>query len=97
LAALLSRLPRLLAESGCALLVLNPLQSGFLPDPAAAPAINLTPLAALRLRLTPAGWLRRGPAIIGCVARVTISTPPFATPLTTLTCEMLFAQPAEGR
>jgi hypothetical protein len=50
LAALLPRLPRLLAASGCALIVLHPFPTGLLPD-ATAPLHTIpAPLTALRLR-----------------------------------------------
>jgi hypothetical protein len=90
LAALLRRLPRLLAGSGCALLALNPLPTGLLPDPDLAPLATLAPVAALRLRLTHAGWLRRGPAIAGARARADILRPPFAAPWASVGVELYF-------
>lgn len=92
LAALLRVLPRLLPATGCALLVLNPLPTGLLPDPAAAPAATLAAAAALRLRLAPAGWLRRGPEIVGVRTRAALLEPPFDTPRATLELELPFAQ-----
>jgi recombination protein RecA len=88
---LLRQLPRLLEGSGCALLALNPLPSGLLPDPACAPGHTLGPVAALRLRLAHAGWLRAGPAIVGCAARIDIRLPPFAEPSAVVAVALGFA------
>lgn len=93
LAALLRVLPRLLPATDCALLVLNPLPTGLLPDPAAAPSTTLAPVAALRLRLAPTGWLRRGPDIVGVRSRVAVLRPPFDVPWATLELELPFARP----
>ncbi|NTU83741.1 MAG: hypothetical protein HGA45_30940 [Chloroflexales bacterium] len=93
LRALLRPLRRLLQPTGCALLVLNPLPTGLLPDPAVAPAATLAALAALRLRLAPTGWLRRGPAIAGVRTRVSVLTPPFADPRATVVLDLPLAHP----
>lgn len=93
LAALLRLLPRLLPTTSCALLVLNPLPTGLLPDPAAAPTTTLASIAALRVRLAPAGWLRHGPDIVGVRSHVTVFDPPFDAPRTTLDLDLSFARP----
>jgi len=95
LAALLRLLPRRLADSSCVLIVLNPLPTGLLPDPAVAPHATLAPVMVLRLRLTHTGWLRRGPAIIGARTRIAVLQPPFGEPLTQVVVELTFAH-AEG-
>lgn len=92
LAALRTRLPRLLRESGCALIVLHPLPTGLLPDPADVGHSALAPITALRLRLAHQGWLRRGPAIVGSRTQVTLLPPPFTTPLATVAVELAFAR-----
>ncbi len=96
LAGLLRRLPRLLAAADCVLLVLNPRPSGLLPDPPQAPLATLAPVAALRLQLANTGWLRHGPAIIGCTARVEVCVPPRAEPAAVVQLELPFAG-AEGQ
>jgi recombination protein RecA len=92
LVALRARLPRLLVESGCVLIVLHPLPTGLLPDPAVASHDALAHLVSLRLHLVHQGWLRRGPSIVGCRTKVAVLTPPFATPTATLTIELPFAR-----
>lgn len=96
LAALWRRLPRLLEGSGCAVIVLSPLPSGLLPEPARASGHALGRVAALRLRLEHAGWLRRGPAIVGCQVEVGIQTAPFADPLARVTLALGFAGQGPG-
>ncbi len=92
LAALLRPLPRLLAGSGCMMLVLNPVPTGLLADPALAPSGSLTPVTALRLRLAHSSWVRRGPSIIGSQTRVTVLAPPFSEPTAHTTIELTFAR-----
>lgn len=92
LAAISPRLPRLLNESGCALVVLNPLPTGLLPDPAAPGHTALAHLTALRLRLAHRGWLRHGPAIVGSRTEIAVLPPPFAAPIATVAVELPFAR-----
>ncbi len=92
LAALHTRLPRLLRESGCALIVLHPLPTGLLADPADVGHGALASITALRLRLAQEGWLRRGPAIIGSRTRVAVQLPPFSDAAATLSIELAFAR-----
>lgn len=93
LRALLRPLQRLLPPTSCVLLVLNPLPTGLLPDPVAAPAATLAAIAALRLRLAPAGWLRRGQGIVGVRTRVSVLTPPFVGPRATVALDLPLAHP----
>jgi hypothetical protein len=95
LAALLRPLPRLLAGSCCAVLVLNPMPTGLLADPALAPSGSLTPVTALRLRLAHGSWVRRGPTIVGSQTRVTVLTPPFTEPIAHTAVELTFGRGEE--
>jgi hypothetical protein len=88
----LPRLPRLLAASGCALIVLHPFPTGLLPD-ATAPLHTIpAPLTALRLRLAHQDWLRRGPQIVGCRTGVTVLAPPFDHAYATAMVEIHLAE-----
>jgi len=92
LAALRTRLPRLLQASGCALLVLHPLPTGLLPDPAHVGQAALAALTALRLRLAHRGWLRHGPVIVGSRTQVTVLEPPFAEPVASVAIKLTLAR-----
>jgi hypothetical protein len=92
LASLRTRLPRLLRGSGCVLLVLHPLPTGLLPDPADAGRGALAPLTALRLRLLHRGWLRHGPAITGSRTQIVVQLPPFVETSAAVLVELPFAR-----
>jgi recombination protein RecA len=92
LATLLPRLPRLLAASGCALIVLHPLPTGLLSDPPALLHMLPAPITALRLRLAHQGWLQRGPQIVGCRTAVRVLTPPFDHAYATAMVEIDWAE-----
>jgi recombination protein RecA len=92
LATLRSRLPRLLRDSGCAVIILHPLPTGLLPDPADVGHGALAPTTALRLRLAHRGWLRHGPAIVGSRTQITLLLPPFTEPFASLEVELRFAR-----
>lgn len=92
LAALRTRLPRLLRASGCALVVLHPLPTGLLPDPADVGHAALSQVTALRLRLAHRGWVRHGPVIVGSRTQVTVLEPPFVEPLASVAIELTFAR-----
>lgn len=77
---LLPRLETLLTASGTVLLVLHPLPTGLLPDPATPSHQLLAPITALQFTLAHQGWVRRGPHISGSRTRITITTPPFDHP-----------------
>ncbi|MCX7790383.1 MAG: DNA recombination/repair protein RecA [Chloroflexaceae bacterium] len=91
LRALLPRLPRLLAASGCALVVTEPLPTGLFTDASPPPRAPLAPLTSLRLTLALQGWVWHGPRIVGSRTRVTVLAPPFATPLATVTLHLPIA------
>jgi hypothetical protein len=76
LAALLRRL-RAGAPSSCALLMLNPPPSDFLPARTLPAHHALAGAAALRLRLTHARWIFQQQFLIGCESTVDILPPPF--------------------
>lgn len=73
----LRRLPRLLAASPTALLLLHRLPTGPLPT-TPLPSIGLAALAPLRLTFRRLRWIETGGAITGCVSRVTIGRRPFS-------------------
>ncbi|MDW8391477.1 MAG: hypothetical protein RMK84_15235 [Oscillochloridaceae bacterium] len=91
LRTLLPRLPRLLAASGCALVVTEPAPTGLLSEPPPPPRALLVPLTSLRLTLALQSWVWHGPRIVGSRTRVTVLAPPFATPLATVTVDLPIA------
>jgi len=76
LAALIRRL-RAGAPSSCALLMLNPPPSDFLPARTMPTPQVLAGAAALRLRLTHAHWIFQQQFLVGCESSAEILPPPF--------------------